>query len=154
MLKKLFSDGFSPTGSEPSQSMETQCSRNGRRPQKARRVISKTGDRNISFANMPQRSKRYIQDFFTTVVSYPLQIHCETIQDNFGVVDSDWYTLAKRNNRLFNHNIRMLDDFCNDVVFNFLHSQWSAVRWKWRVVAWRRNELCCRCTKFGRILST
>ncbi|XP_055295129.1 ATP-sensitive inward rectifier potassium channel 8-like [Sitodiplosis mosellana] len=61
-------DGFSPTGSEPSQSIETQCSHNGRRPQKARRVISKTGERNICFANLPQRSKRYIQDFFTTVI--------------------------------------------------------------------------------------
>lgn len=48
--------------------METQCSRTGRRPQKPRRVISKSGERNISLTNLPQRSKRYILDFITTIV--------------------------------------------------------------------------------------
>ncbi|XP_055295130.1 ATP-sensitive inward rectifier potassium channel 8-like [Sitodiplosis mosellana] len=48
--------------------MEVNCAQNGRRPQKYRRIISKFGERNIKFINLPQRSKRYIQDFITTII--------------------------------------------------------------------------------------
>lgn len=49
--------------------MEAYCLRNGGRLQRPRRVIGKSGERNINFTNLPQRSKRYIQDFVTTIVS-------------------------------------------------------------------------------------
>ncbi|XP_031618737.1 ATP-sensitive inward rectifier potassium channel 11-like [Contarinia nasturtii] len=62
------SDPQFSNGSEPSQSMEVHCLQTGRRPQRPRRVIDKSGERNISFSNLPQRSKRYIQDFVTTII--------------------------------------------------------------------------------------
>lgn len=49
--------------------MEVNCTRSGRHPLKSHRIISKSGERNINFVNVPQRSKRYIQDFINTIVS-------------------------------------------------------------------------------------
>lgn len=49
--------------------MTKYCCLNGGRPQKSRRIIGKLGESNISFKNLPERSKRYIRDFVTTIVS-------------------------------------------------------------------------------------
>ena len=40
----------------------------GNRSRKPRRVIDKTGERNIDFINIPQRGWRFFKDFVTTLV--------------------------------------------------------------------------------------
>lgn len=40
----------------------------GNRMRKARRVIDKSGDRNIEFVNIPERGMRFFKDFVTTLV--------------------------------------------------------------------------------------
>lgn len=42
---------------------------NGMRSRRAKRVIDKTGERNVGFLNIPERSWRFFKDFFTTLVS-------------------------------------------------------------------------------------
>lgn len=41
----------------------------GMRSRRARRVIDKTGDRNVAIENIPQRSWLFLKDFVTTLVS-------------------------------------------------------------------------------------
>lgn len=57
------------TASESSQSMELKCVAYKRYSKRVQRVISKTGERNISFTKLPQKSRRYCGDFVTTIVS-------------------------------------------------------------------------------------
>ena len=40
----------------------------GVRGRRAKRVVNKTGDQNIGFINIPNRSLRFLQDFVTTLV--------------------------------------------------------------------------------------
>lgn len=40
----------------------------GVRSRRARRVIDKSGERNINFTNIPHRSMLFLKDFVTTVV--------------------------------------------------------------------------------------
>lgn len=48
---------------------------NGMRSRRAKRVIDKTGERNVGFLNIPERSWRFFKDFFTTLVSLNIFLH-------------------------------------------------------------------------------
>lgn len=41
----------------------------GIRTRRSRRVIEKSGDRNVGFLHIPERSRRFFKDFVTTLVS-------------------------------------------------------------------------------------
>lgn len=49
--------------------MEKLCLMHAQHLLRARRVITKTGEKNISHTKLPNRSKQYILDFMTTIVS-------------------------------------------------------------------------------------
>lgn len=69
----------------------------GNRAPRAKRVICKTGERNVGVLNIPERSLRFFKDFVTTLVSYTFEI-CQN--RNFTVffpsqIEEQWrYTLT------------------------------------------------------------
>lgn len=97
-------------------------------PQKdqIRRVIDKYGNKNLSLKSVPQKSKRYALDIFTTIVSnfhfILLKLSISKIDCSFSE-NLDRYSLAICFTRIFHCNIWWLAVFRNSMVFNRILAQ-------------------------------
>ncbi|XP_031619158.1 ATP-sensitive inward rectifier potassium channel 8-like [Contarinia nasturtii] len=84
--------------------MDANCRLNRDRPHKPRRLISKHGERNVNFVNIPEKSKRYILDLVHTIIEMRWRIViCAHLIASFGcwsVFAVFWYIISYAHNDL------------------------------------------------------